>query len=689
MGSLGLGVGLGGGGPAPPVDMTGLMMQRPDYPFPRSAVSPGKVVWAKVEGHDWWPAKVVRRRAVPREVNPPPGGPQYVLLYIPVVFFTAEGIPAEVDECLDSAGGMISAGIRAIRNAIEEPKESDEAEYAWLPVDCLKPFKLGDVSGTAGAPPSGDPDLKAAISAAEMALRNLLVTEAAAAGGLTSGDDLALSGSLPDELAAGGFDGGYDSDSDGGWGIPSPQKPSSILQGGGRGKGGLKKLKGKGTRKGGGRGSDNCEAAATYAGLESASSMLVPSSMLEGPDTAPTGASVRKVVECIMGWRYAPSAEQKREERAATLRVNHQRAQILQDLRATLGRGPPSKLKSKVQQASRELLASRQQPASNACIGGAGGEREFLVKWLYKSHVHDEWLLEEVLISTGVTHKQVGNAEWKRPEKVVARRPCPTSPGWEVLVKWQGLDYQHSTWEAESEMTLIVPDHLPLHFDMWERQRRAVLRCRPAYVKAGALQWMQGMWAKEHHCVLADDAGLGKTASVVTFLHNLITQGRVCRPILVIAPQARLRDWEAEWTYWSSCMPSSAPASSSRLKQSSALPPLPAKINVITYSGALHSRACLFDHEVWLNPSALDSKACIKKVPKVDVLLASYEALQHDLPSMGSVKWEALVMDLRGSQDSMVEALQHDLPSMGSVKWEALVMDLRRSLELMVEAASV
>jgi hypothetical protein len=35
---------------------------------------PGRVVWAKVEGHDWWPARVVRRRAVPREVGPPPGG---------------------------------------------------------------------------------------------------------------------------------------------------------------------------------------------------------------------------------------------------------------------------------------------------------------------------------------------------------------------------------------------------------------------------------------------------------------------------------------------------------------------------------------------------------------------------------------------------------------------------------------
>lgn len=32
-------------------------------PLQRESFKPGRVVWAKVEGHDWWPAKVVRRRA--------------------------------------------------------------------------------------------------------------------------------------------------------------------------------------------------------------------------------------------------------------------------------------------------------------------------------------------------------------------------------------------------------------------------------------------------------------------------------------------------------------------------------------------------------------------------------------------------------------------------------------------------
>ena len=68
----------------------------PPSGFPSGAFRPGTVVWAKVEGHDWWPARVVRRRAVPREVGPPPGGQEQVRIHIPCVFFTAQGIPGEL-----------------------------------------------------------------------------------------------------------------------------------------------------------------------------------------------------------------------------------------------------------------------------------------------------------------------------------------------------------------------------------------------------------------------------------------------------------------------------------------------------------------------------------------------------------------------------------------------------------------
>eukprot|EP00775_Hariotina_reticulata_P010594 gene10594-10752_t len=103
---------------------------------------PGKVVWARVEGHDWWPARVVRRRAVPKEVGPPPGGQAAVMDSIPVVFFTAKGIPGEVEERLDTPAGLVAASMRAL--GLGDEKGDEEAEYAWLPYDNIKPFKLGD-----------------------------------------------------------------------------------------------------------------------------------------------------------------------------------------------------------------------------------------------------------------------------------------------------------------------------------------------------------------------------------------------------------------------------------------------------------------------------------------------------------------------------------------------------------------
>lgn len=45
---------------------------RPGTSYPKNAASslvPGRLIWGKVEGHDWWPAKVVRRRSVPVEVK--------------------------------------------------------------------------------------------------------------------------------------------------------------------------------------------------------------------------------------------------------------------------------------------------------------------------------------------------------------------------------------------------------------------------------------------------------------------------------------------------------------------------------------------------------------------------------------------------------------------------------------------
>lgn len=104
---------------------------------PGATFYPGLIVWAKVEGHSFWPAQVVRRRAVPRtEVGPPPGGSTNVMNCFPVVFMNQSGIPAEICDTMESRIGSSRAGMAA--------NEDQEAEYAWVLANSLRPFVPGN-----------------------------------------------------------------------------------------------------------------------------------------------------------------------------------------------------------------------------------------------------------------------------------------------------------------------------------------------------------------------------------------------------------------------------------------------------------------------------------------------------------------------------------------------------------------
>ena len=90
----------------------------------------------------------------------------------------------------------------------------------------------------------------------------------------------------------------------------------------------------------------------------------------------------------------------------------------------------------------------------------SGREAEYLVKWTGRAHAHSEWLPEAAL--GRLAKRKLANfkrrhgglpcclaeAAWSVPERLVARRPSPTGPGWEVLVKWCRLGYEHATWEV-------------------------------------------------------------------------------------------------------------------------------------------------------------------------------------------------------------------------------------------------
>ena len=83
-----------------------------------------------------------------------------------------------------------------------------------------------------------------------------------------------------------------------------------------------------------------------------------------------------------------------------------------------------------------------------------------MVKYMGKAHIHNEWVSEPLLLRFakrkvinfkrryGSQPCSLAEPAWTQPCRFICRRPCLSGPGWEVLVKWCDLGYEHATWEV-------------------------------------------------------------------------------------------------------------------------------------------------------------------------------------------------------------------------------------------------
>ena len=124
---------------------------------------------------------------------------------------------------------------------------------------------------------------------------------------------------------------------------------------------------------------------------------------------------------------------------------------------------------------------------------------------------------------------------YKTVERVIAQRESPVDSGVEYFCKWQGLTYEHCTWEVLGELKPIAKTQID-EYNRREKEARFPWRSQyyardkrppfekitedPPYITAAGgelkdfqltgLNWLVYLWCKGQNGILADEMGLGK-----------------------------------------------------------------------------------------------------------------------------------------------------------------------------------
>ncbi|CAO1615466.1 unnamed protein product [Parajaminaea phylloscopi] len=155
--------------------------------------------------------------------------------------------------------------------------------------------------------------------------------------------------------------------------------------------------------------------------------------------------------------------------------------------------------------------------------------------------------------------------------------------GSKVLVKWEDLEYEQSTWEdGASQMThaaqwrafvgafrkyirsrnVYVKHLTERDFIQLERERQRTkfkaIEKQPSYVTGGTmldfqlegLNWLRWGWHNHQPGILADEMGLGKTIQVISFIAALHRQFDGLAPYLVVVPNSVVTNWVREFDHW-------------------------------------------------------------------------------------------------------------------------------------------
>ncbi|KAJ3568858.1 hypothetical protein NP233_g5430 [Leucocoprinus birnbaumii] len=241
---------------------------------------------------------------------------------------------------------------------------------------------------------------------------------------------------------------------------------------------------------------------------------------------------------------------------------------------------------------------------------------------------------------------------FRNVERVVSHRVGADGEE-EYFCKWQGLNYEHCTWELSRDVKPIAQDQIEAYrqreaeakfpyksvsYSRHNRPQFKKITQDPDYIKATGgelkdfqltgLNWLAYLWSKGDNGILADEMGLGKTVQTVSFISYLFHEMQQYGPFLVIVPLSTITAWQTQFQAWAPDM------------------------NVITYIGTASAREVIRAYE--FGPS--------NKKLKMNVLLTTYELTLRDAKELADIKWHLLAVDeahrLKNSESQLYEALK-------------------------------
>ncbi|KAK6163344.1 hypothetical protein DH2020_000208 [Rehmannia glutinosa] len=289
-------------------------------------------------------------------------------------------------------------------------------------------------------------------------------------------------------------------------------------------------------------------------------------------------------------------------------------------------------------------------------------QRQYLVKYHGLAHIHNHWTAR-------------WSAEWTVPHRLLRKRPIlhkfhtasstDASESYEWLVKWQGLDYDHATWELDRSYFLSssLGQNLMTEYEtssficcIWillcQKESLVELSELPASglnvndnLLLKNVNKLRECWYKCQNTVIFDNQGQGAQDRTMTLVFFIQSLNEICHPFLIVAASDSLSQWEAEFA---------------RLAPS---------VDVVVYSGNIDNRKGIRASEFY------EEGGCVM----LQVLLSSPEAVFEDLDMLSCIRWQSIVID----------EYQHSGVSIDLEQIKILTTDLRILLDTTSEYLNI